>query len=264
MRKIMLILAALAFLSSPVLAQDKEPRDTVDKKEQKPEKSGARLDKIKSELVKESAAEDDSDDDDSDNSLFADMTFYIWHSLNKNYVYEPFPYYDKALFDRDSSLSRPFHFEAAVSAFRSRSNINGLNFFGKVKLYTLYGLEFQYNGLAENDLFTSANLNMYRAAGVVNLLTIKHGYLEFKLGAWNLVDIDTGPLIGFQTEIAPVYPLIFNLQADFSEINGNNIADYAFSIGYVYKHLEIYSGYRVFDLASENIDGPIGGIAFRF
>jgi hypothetical protein len=264
MRKFILILAALSFLFSPVSAQEKEPRDTSDKKEQKQEKPETKLGKIKGELAKEVDEDDDSEDDGSDNSLFADITFNIWHNLNKDYVYEPYPYYGRGLFDRDSTLSSPLHFETAASAFRSRSNINGLNFFGKAKFYTLYGLEFKYDGLAENDLFTHDDLKMYRLAGVVNLLTTGFGYLEFKLGAWNLADIDTGPLIGLQTEIAPVHPLLFNLQASFSEINGHNIADYALTIGYAYKYLEICGGYRVFDLAGENIDGPIGGVAFRF
>jgi len=263
MRQLILILAALCLLSTPVLAQDKQPRETPDKKEREEEKSGTRLDKIKSKLAKQVKDDDDSDDN-SGHSLAARFAFHIWYELNKNYNYEPYPYYGEALFDRDSSLSRPLHFETNVSAFRSRSNINGLNFFGKVKLYTLFGLEFGYNGLAENDLLTSSELNMYRLAGVVNLLTTANGFLEFKLGAWNLSDIGTGPLIGFQAEIAPVYPLMFNLKADFSEINGHNIADYAFGIGYVYRHLEIYGGYRVFDLGGETIDGPTGGIAVRF
>jgi len=237
---------------------------TPDKKEQKQENSSTKLDKIKSKLAKRSNDHDDSDDDNSDHSLIADFAFHIWHDINKNYTYEPYPYYGGRLFDRDSSLSRPLHIETMISAFRSRSNISGLNFFGKVKLYTLFGLEFQYNGLAENDLLTSSELNMYRLAGVVNLLTTENGFLEFKLGAWNLSNIDTGPLVGFHAEIAPVYPLMLNLQADFSEINGHNIADYELNIGYVYKHLEIYGGYRVFDLAGETIDGPTGGIAFRF
>ncbi|MCP4581110.1 MAG: hypothetical protein GY839_05795 [candidate division Zixibacteria bacterium] len=262
MRLIILIFAAVMFVSSPATGQDKQPRDSDDKKEEKREKSGGKLDKIKDKISKKSKHDDD--DDDSDDSIFAHFVFHFWWDINKHYRYTPYPYYKAGLLDRDSSLIRPLHFETSLSAFSGGSNIRAVNFNGKLKLYTIFGLEFQYNGFTEDDLMSGSELKMFRFGGVVNLLSHPNGYLELKFGAWDIADAGTGPLIGFEADIAPVYPVMLNFRADLSEINGHDIADYAFTFGYVYKRIEFFGGYRAFDLAGETIDGPIGGVTLRF
>jgi len=262
MRLIVLIFAAVMFVSSPVIAQDKNPRGSDDKKEEKSEDSGNKMDKIKGKLSKKGKHHDD--DDDSDDSMAARFVFHFWWDINKHYHYTPYPYYGQGLLNRDSSNVRSLHFETALSAFSGGSNIKAVNFDAKLKLYTLFGFGFQYNGFTEDDLLSGSDMKMYRFNGVINLLSHPYGLLELKAGLWNIADVGTGPLIGFQADIAPVYPIMLNLRADFSEINGHEIGDLAFRFGYVYKRIEFFGGYRVFDLAGETIDGPFGGATVRF
>ena len=264
MRRFIIILALVMFVSSPLMGQDKKPRDSGDKKEEKRDKSSTKLGGIKDKLSKKSRGDNNYDDDESGHSVLAHFVFHAWWDINKHYYYPPYPYHDEGLLGRDSSLSRPLYFETAVSAFTGGSNIRATNLTIKAKLYTLFGPEFQYNGFAEDDFLAGDDMTMYRLGGVVNLLSHPHGYLELKLGAWDIADVGAGPLIGFQADIAPIYPLIFNFRADFSEINGHDIADYAFTLGYIYQRFEIYGGYRVFDLGGEIIDGPTGGAVIRF
>lgn len=264
MRYPVLILVLAILIYSPVFSQDKNPRRPDGEKAEQDKDSGSKLDKIKDSLSVGNQDYDEDDNDDSDAFVLVEIFSQLWWDINNNYCYMPYPYFEGGLLKRDSSHVRPVHFEATLSGFAGEDNIGAVNFTSKLKLYTLWGFEFQYNGFTEDGLLDDSEMNMYRLSGVMNLLSYPGGFLELKFGSLIIDDVGAGAFFGFQADIAPKYPLILNIRADFAEINGHKIADYAFTFGGVYRHMEIFAGYNVFDLDAETIVGPIGGVKIRF
>jgi hypothetical protein len=267
MRYLLAIILAVGLVAAPLKADDKKPREDKDKKETPREKPESKLDKIK-DRVKEKSEESDPYDNRAESDIFDYLNliqFLVeYYPENLHYSYSPYPFYDKGLFQKMEATNRPVFLETGISAFTGFNKITATGINAKLKLFTFAGFEYNYWGLSQKTRYFDSDLKIHRVGGVLNILTGTYGLLELKFGYTKIIDVGGGPMFGLEGTLAPVYPLIMRGGMHLSSINSNNIGDYLVSVGFALRPIEIFAGYRVFSFAGENIDGPTGGVIFRF
>jgi len=265
MRYLSAIVLSLFLAVGPVSADDKKPRDDRDKKEQPQKSPESKLDKAKDELKKHGDKNADQSTGEDDANILAIVDFLTDHfPHNLAFSYASYPYDDSGMFQQSGAASRPVYIETGLSAFTGFNRLKARAVNLKVKFYTIAGFEYSYSGLMEKTRFYDSDMKIHRAGFVLNLLTNKAGVLEAKLGFTKIIDVGSGPMAGLELTLAPIRPLIVRGNLHIASINDNNTGDYMLALGCMVKPFEIYGGYRVYSFPGENIDGPTGGIIFRF
>ncbi len=263
----MRVLSALALSSillfSAAPAEEKPPRDDDKKKDTNVEKPPGKLEKAKEDLKKKNEQESSHEDD----GVWGEFVFDVLLRTIPEafaYAYAPYPYYEKGLFIKTPPQSRPVYIVGDISTFSGFNDIKGKSIGLKLKIFTGIGFEYHYLTLSETFMAHESNLNIHSYAAILNILTDESGSLEFKFGARKIIDIGTGPLIGFELEIAPFPPVMADIRIGLARVNGHNVNDYAASVGYCLKQLELFAGYKQENLGESVVRGPEMGLKIRF
>jgi|GEM_PF-5841752 len=265
MRILSALVLSLILLLSAAIAGEKPPRDDDKKKDATAEKPKGELEKAKDELKKKKQkSEQDSSDDDDD--LWAEFVFDVLVNTIPEafgYAYAPYPYYEKGLLMKGSPGIRPIYIVGDISVFSGLDDIKGKNIGIKLKFFTGLGFEYDYLNLNQTFMAHETNLNIHSYAAALNILTDERGSFEFKFGARKVIAIGTSPLMGLELEIAPFPPVITDMRIGLARVNGQSINNYAVSIGYCVKQLELFAGYKQETLGESAVRGPEIGLKIR-
>lgn len=259
----LIVFALLLF--SFAFAEDKQPRSRDKINEAPQNEPSSKIDKIKREL-KKNRQSSKSSADEGDDDIWADLALRILsHTIPEgfSFSYSPYPYYGRGLFIRETPATMPVFIRSYLSTFNGFNEIRSTHLGLKLKFFTGVGLNYEYAGISQDILSYESNLKMHTCAAVLNIITNERGSFELEFGARRIIDIGTGGTIGIEFELAPHNPIIVHSRINLAKINGNNTNDFLIGIGYNIKQLEIFAGYRQFNLANAVLRGPELGLILR-
>ncbi len=265
MRLLCALILSLILSLTAATAQEKPPRDDEKKRDDAAEKPAGKLEHAKDELKRKKQKSERVTNDDEDD-VWSDLVFHILINTipdGFSYAYAQYPYYEEGLYVKGSPGSRPVYIVGEVSGFSGLNDIKGKSLGLKLKLFTGFGFDYDYVALEETYLAQETSLKMHSYAAALNFLTDERGSLEIKFGARKVIDIGTSPLVGFELDIAPVSPVIANLQIGLAKINGHNMNDYRIGIGYCLRQLEMFAGFKQENLGEATVRGPEIGLRIR-
>lgn len=183
-------------------------------------------------------------------------TFTLEEPVKWQYV-QP-PYKDTKFLLEESNNQSRWHFEALTSFHYQSSSLNGINFDLKAKHRAFVGAEFNYVDLKKYKLYSFYYIPI--------TIPSQYSAFEFKLGLKHLEqdEITSGYTFGFNYQLLPKKPAVFNLSMEHVYLDERPFYDFDWTCGFYWKKVNFLIGYRYLRAKALSLNGTHAGIKYNF